>query len=94
KAETEGVRWEFICPAWNPLNETRDKFTKRTLERIERELERKLDQTESLMAAVGNQKAPGTVSTDHFDWLVQYQVKGRRSCGGAIKMVVRCVEQV
>jgi hypothetical protein len=66
----------FQCPLWDPLEEKRSTFRRQAIEHLTRELDIQLDQSESAMRCLGKLKVPRKVSTEHFDWLVDYQLLG------------------
>lgn len=61
-----------IHDRWNPRKESRSSARKRIAVRVEAELEK----IEARVQAV-SQKRTQKTQTDHFNWLVQYQVLGR-----------------
>jgi hypothetical protein len=76
KSAAESVPFTFSCPGWDPFQEPRAKARHRILQQFELDLDRQLKQVESLVSAFHAEKAPAKMTSAHFDWLVQYQVKG------------------
>lgn len=72
--KTVRVPFRFQCTAWNSLQETRAAAKKRILAQFTQALDQQLDQAEKLQRLFGVPVAPAKISTDHFDWLVLYQV--------------------
>jgi hypothetical protein len=66
--------FQFNTSGWNPSQETRAEGKKRILAELTQELDRKLDRTEQDMKVFGLCPTPAKLNTEHFDWLVLYQV--------------------
>jgi len=71
----EHLPFRFQCPGWNPLQEKRDEARQRILKQLECDLDLRMDQAENLVKLFDFTVAPAKVSTDHFDWLVQFQIQ-------------------
>src|SRR4029077_18802660 len=71
------VPFQFQCPAWNPIRETKGQATIRILAEARKALKQHLEQVHNLMRAFDVSTAPVRLSPEHFDWLVLYQVGGR-----------------
>jgi len=65
----------FHYTDWHPLRETRAQTKKRILEEVCHQLDKKLDQAETLFCDMGFEKAQRVTALEHFDWLAKYQVQ-------------------
>jgi hypothetical protein len=70
--------YHFHAGAWHPFQETREQCKQRFLKDVRRQLEARLDQAEKVFSDLGGFQPTRRVTAErHFDWLVQYQVKGK-----------------
>lgn len=75
--KSTAIPFTFSVAAWNPRREPRGKAKDRILAQVVNDLDRQMDQVEALMRHFDVPKAPTKFNTDHFDWLVLYQIHGK-----------------
>lgn len=72
------VPFRFRCGGWNPFQEKRLAAKKRILAEAKKALDAYMRQVKKLMTAFDVSPAPVRQSPEHFDWLVLYQLGGKR----------------
>jgi hypothetical protein len=70
----KGRQFQFRCPSWNPLRETRAHVRHRIINAVKKEIDVHLDEATKLMELMEAKRVPVRQSREHFDWLVIYQV--------------------